>query len=71
MFVFSMNTPGITVRPIRTIDGGTEVNDVFLDNVRVPANALVAKRIRAGPMPNTCSPTNALASPVCRNPSIS
>lgn len=43
MFVFSMNTPGITVRPIRTIDGGTEVNDVFLDNVRVPADALVGE----------------------------
>ena len=31
-----MKTPGITVRPIITLDGGHEVNDVFLDNVKVP-----------------------------------
>ena len=30
-------TPGITVRPIVTIDGGHEVNEVFFDNVEVPA----------------------------------
>ena len=29
-------SPGITVRPIITIDGAHEVNEVFLDNVRVP-----------------------------------
>ena len=31
-----MKTPGITVRPIVTIDGGREVNEVFFDNVEVP-----------------------------------
>ncbi|MDB5432353.1 MAG: pimeloyl-CoA dehydrogenase large subunit [Caulobacter sp.] len=31
-----MKSPGITVRPIITIDGGHEVNDVFLENVKVP-----------------------------------
>jgi pimeloyl-CoA dehydrogenase large subunit len=31
-----MKTPGITVRPIVTIDGGAEVNEVFFDDVRVP-----------------------------------
>lgn len=31
-----MQTPGITVRPIITLDGAHEVNEVFLDNVRVP-----------------------------------
>jgi alkylation response protein AidB-like acyl-CoA dehydrogenase len=34
--LIDMKSPGITVRPIITIDGGHEVNDVFLDNVRVP-----------------------------------
>src|SRR5665213_4267833 len=31
-----MKTPGVTVRPIITLEGGHEVNDVFLDNVKVP-----------------------------------
>jgi alkylation response protein AidB-like acyl-CoA dehydrogenase len=31
-----MTTPGITVRPIETIDGGREINEVHLENVRVP-----------------------------------
>ena len=30
-----MKTPGITVRPIITMDGGAEVNEVFFDNVKV------------------------------------
>jgi pimeloyl-CoA dehydrogenase large subunit len=36
-----MKTPGITVRPIQTIDGGHEVNEVFFDDVRVPIENLV------------------------------
>jgi len=31
-----MKTPGITVRPLRLMDGGREVNEVFFDAVRVP-----------------------------------
>ena len=31
-----MKTPGITVRPIITIDGGREVNEVFFDERRSP-----------------------------------
>ena len=38
-----MKAPGITVRPIQTIDGGHEVNEVFLDDVRVPADAIVGE----------------------------
>jgi pimeloyl-CoA dehydrogenase large subunit len=38
-----MKTPGITVRPIVTIDGGREVNEVFFDNVEVPAENLVGQ----------------------------
>jgi pimeloyl-CoA dehydrogenase large subunit len=38
-----MKTPGITVRPIVTIDGGHEVNEVFFDNVEVPAENLVGQ----------------------------
>jgi pimeloyl-CoA dehydrogenase large subunit len=41
--LIDMKTPGITVRPIETIDGGREVNEVFLDDVRVPAENLVGQ----------------------------
>ncbi|MCE9662307.1 acyl-CoA dehydrogenase family protein [Halomonas sp. M5N1S17] len=39
--LIDMETPGISVRPIITLDGAHEVNEVFLDEVRVP----VANRI--------------------------
>ncbi len=41
--LIDMNTPGITVRPIETIDGGHEVNEVFLDDVHVPVENLVGE----------------------------
>jgi len=31
-----MRSPGVTVRPIQTIDGGREINEVHLENVEVP-----------------------------------
>jgi alkylation response protein AidB-like acyl-CoA dehydrogenase len=34
--LIDMKTPGISVRPIITLGGEHEVNDVFLDNVKVP-----------------------------------
>jgi alkylation response protein AidB-like acyl-CoA dehydrogenase len=39
--LIDMKTPGIAVRPIITLDGAHEVNEVWLENVRVP----VANRI--------------------------
>src|SRR5277367_4183622 len=41
-----MKTPGITVRPIQTVDGGYEVNEVFFDDVRVPVENLVGTENR-------------------------
>jgi alkylation response protein AidB-like acyl-CoA dehydrogenase len=38
-----MTTPGVTVRPIELIDGGHEVNEVWFDDVRVPAENLVGE----------------------------
>jgi pimeloyl-CoA dehydrogenase large subunit len=38
-----MKTPGITVRPIITIDGSAEVNEVFFDDVRVPVSNRVGE----------------------------
>jgi alkylation response protein AidB-like acyl-CoA dehydrogenase len=39
--LIDMSTPGLTVRPIRTLDQGTDVAEVFFDSVRVP----VANRV--------------------------
>jgi alkylation response protein AidB-like acyl-CoA dehydrogenase len=41
LLLIPLDTPGITIRPIATIDGWHHVNEVFLDDVRVP----VANRI--------------------------
>jgi alkylation response protein AidB-like acyl-CoA dehydrogenase len=41
LLLIPLDSPGITIRPIATIDGWHHVNEVFLDNVRVP----VANRI--------------------------
>ncbi|MNJ10802.1 Acryloyl-CoA reductase (NADH) [compost metagenome] len=42
--LIDMKTPGITVRPIITLDGEHEVNEVFFDNVRVPVENLVGEQ---------------------------
>ncbi len=41
--LIDMKSPGITVRPIITLDGEHEVNEVFFDNVVVPANNLIGE----------------------------
>ncbi len=38
-----LSSPGVTVRPIEMIDGEAEVNEVFFDDVRVPADQLVGE----------------------------
>ncbi len=42
--LIDMNSPGVEWRPIHLIDGGYEVNEVFFDNVRVPAENLVGEQ---------------------------
>jgi len=41
--LIDMKSPGITVRPIITLDGEHEVNEVFFDNVKVPAENLIGE----------------------------
>jgi alkylation response protein AidB-like acyl-CoA dehydrogenase len=41
--LIDLDTPGITMRPIRLIDGSVEVNEVFFEDVRVPADQLVGE----------------------------
>ncbi len=41
--LIDMQSPGLTIRPIPTIDGEHHFNEVFFDDVRVPAENLVGE----------------------------
>lgn len=41
LLLIDLRQPGVTVRPIRTLDGGVDVNEVWLDDVKVPFENLV------------------------------
>ncbi len=43
LLVFPMDTPGVTLRPIELLDGGFEVNEVFFEDVRVPAENMIGE----------------------------
>ena len=40
---FDLDTPGITIRPIISISGDHELNQVFFDDVRVPVSSLIGE----------------------------
>src|SRR5690606_20090976 len=42
--IFSMKTPGIEVRPLKTMTGHAEFNEVFFTDVRVPKTQIVGQR---------------------------
>lgn len=44
--LFDLNLPGISIRPIISISGDHELNQVFFDDVRVPASALLGEENR-------------------------
>src|SRR6185369_6703453 len=41
--LIDMKSPGVSVRPIYMLDGEPEVNEVFFDNVEVPAENLIGE----------------------------
>lgn len=41
--LIDMKSPGITLKPIVLLDGHAEVNEIFFDDVRVPANNLIGE----------------------------
>ncbi len=41
--LIDMTAPGVEVRPIVTLEGGSDLNEVFLTDVRVPAENLVGE----------------------------
>lgn len=43
MVIMPMDAPGVTIRPINTIDGDAHVNEVFIEDVRVPARYLIGE----------------------------
>jgi alkylation response protein AidB-like acyl-CoA dehydrogenase len=43
-FLIDMSSPGITVRPLRQMSGATEFNEVFFDDVVVPATCLIGEQ---------------------------
>jgi alkylation response protein AidB-like acyl-CoA dehydrogenase len=43
VFVVPLSAPGVEVRPIRTIGDAIEVNEVFLTDVRLPADSVIGE----------------------------
>ncbi|MCO1658601.1 acyl-CoA dehydrogenase family protein [Pseudonocardia humida] len=43
MFILDMHAPGVTVRPLRDMSGKSPFNEVYLDDVHLPADAVIGE----------------------------
>lgn len=43
MFIVDLKAPGVEIRPIHQIDGGSHFNEVFFTDVRIPADNLLGE----------------------------
>ena len=43
MFIVDMHAPGVTVRPLKVATGAAPFNEVFFDQVRLPADAVIGE----------------------------
>ena len=43
MFILDLKAPGVDIRPIHQIDGGSHFNEVFMTDVRIPADWLIGE----------------------------
>ena len=47
-YFLDMTTRGVTVRPIRSMAGPGDINEIFLDDVEVPADCLLGAQTTLG-----------------------
>jgi len=52
-FICDMHAPGVTIRPLRQMTGSDEFNEVFLEDVVLPADALVGRENEGWAIANT------------------
>ena len=43
MFILDMHSPGVTVRPLKVATGSAPFNEVFFDQVRLPADSVIGE----------------------------
>ncbi|TDC53482.1 dehydrogenase [Actinomadura sp. KC345] len=43
MFIVDMHAPGVTVRPLKDMTGRAPFNEVYFDDVRIPADAVIGE----------------------------
>jgi alkylation response protein AidB-like acyl-CoA dehydrogenase len=52
-FICDMQAPGVTIRPLRQMTGSDEFNEVFLEDVALPPDALVGREQEGWAIANT------------------